>query len=105
MNMIGEPNIVQYNQRARTSHDRCSQCRLGPLCLGVKASPSTMAALESIVLTTRAALNRAPADPVINGYHLTAVAEREAMLRRLAAATADESRPPLRRIPTGTSGR
>jgi hypothetical protein len=49
-----------------------------------------LAALESIVLTTRAALNQAPADPVINGYHLTAVAEREAMLRRLAAATADE---------------
>lgn len=49
-----------------------------------------LAALESIVLTTRAALDRAPADPVINGYHLTAVAEREATLRRLAASAADD---------------
>ncbi|HEX6065958.1 MAG TPA: hypothetical protein VFZ04_17115, partial [Longimicrobiales bacterium] len=30
-----------------------------------------LAALESIVATTRAALERAPADQVINGYHLT----------------------------------
>lgn len=45
-----------------------------------------LAALESIVLTTRAALGQAPADPVINGYHLTAVAQREATLKQLAAA-------------------
>jgi len=43
-----------------------------------------VAALESIVLTTRAALDRAPADPVINGYHLTAVAQRDAALRQIA---------------------
>ncbi|MBI4543762.1 MAG: hypothetical protein HY703_01030 [Gemmatimonadetes bacterium] len=49
-----------------------------------------LAALEGIVLTTRAALRQAPADPVINGYHLTAVAQREAMLRQLALA-ADQS--------------
>lgn len=49
-----------------------------------------LAALESIVLTTRAALDRAPADPVINGYHLTAVAERQATLRRLAASAPDD---------------
>ena len=45
-----------------------------------------LAALESIVATTRAALGRAPADPVINGYHLTAVAQRDAVLRQLSAA-------------------
>jgi hypothetical protein len=45
-----------------------------------------LAALESIVLTTRAALGQAPADPVINGYHLTALAQRDATLKRLAAA-------------------
>jgi hypothetical protein len=45
-----------------------------------------LAALESIVLTTRAALGQAPADPVINGYHLTALAQREAALKKLAAA-------------------
>ena len=43
-----------------------------------------IAALESIVLTTRQALDRAPADPVINGYHLTAVAQRDAALRQVA---------------------
>jgi hypothetical protein len=45
-----------------------------------------LAALESIVATTRAALGQAPADPVLNGYHLTAVAQRDAMLRQLAAS-------------------
>ena len=45
-----------------------------------------LAALESIVATTRAALGRAPADPVINGYHLTAVAQRDAVLRQLNAS-------------------
>jgi hypothetical protein len=46
-----------------------------------------LAALEGIVLTTRAALGEAPADPVINGYHLTALAHRETALRQIAAAT------------------
>ena len=45
-----------------------------------------LAALESIVATTRAALGQAPADPVINGYHLTAVAQRDATLRQRAAS-------------------
>ena len=40
---------------------------------------SRLAALEGIVLTTRAALNEAPADPVINGYHLTALEQRDAV--------------------------
>ncbi len=44
-----------------------------------------LAALESIVLTTRAALGQAPADPVINGYHLTALAQREATIKQLAS--------------------
>lgn len=47
-----------------------------------------LAALEGMVALTRAALDRAPADPVINGYHMTALAQRDATLRRLAAATA-----------------
>ena len=45
-----------------------------------------LAALESIVLTTREALGRAPADPVINGYHLTALAQRNATLKQLAGS-------------------
>lgn len=46
-----------------------------------------LVALESIVLMTREALDRAPADPIINGYHMTAVAQREATLRQIAATS------------------
>jgi hypothetical protein len=43
-----------------------------------------LAALEGIVLTARAALQEAPADPVLNGYLLTALGQREAILRRIS---------------------
>lgn len=46
-----------------------------------------LAALDHIVLTTRAALSEAPADPVINGYHLTALAQREATMKQLVLAS------------------
>jgi len=45
-----------------------------------------LAALESIAAITRSALDQAPADPVLNGYHLTALAQREATLRQIAAS-------------------
>ncbi|HUH12982.1 MAG TPA: hypothetical protein VMK65_07715 [Longimicrobiales bacterium] len=48
-----------------------------------------LAALQSIVLTTGAALNEAPADPVINGYHFTALAQRDAVLRQMAYGDED----------------
>jgi len=48
-----------------------------------------IAALESIAAITRSALEEAPADPVINGYHLTAIAQKEATLRQIAAAKSD----------------
>lgn len=48
-----------------------------------------LAALQSIVMTTQAALNQAPTDPVINGYHLTALAQRDATLRQVASTTSD----------------
>jgi hypothetical protein len=48
-----------------------------------------LAALQSIVMTTQAALTQTPADPVINGYHLTALAHRDATLRQVAAVTSD----------------
>jgi hypothetical protein len=48
-----------------------------------------LAALEGIVLTARAALREAPADPVINGYLLTALGQREAMLRSISADVDD----------------
>ncbi len=44
-----------------------------------------LAALDNIVLTTAEALNESPADPVINSYHLTAVAQRNELLRQIAA--------------------
>lgn len=50
-----------------------------------------LAALEGIVLTTRAALEEAPADPVINGYHLSALGQRDAILRQIDA---DEAQGP-----------
>lgn len=48
-----------------------------------------LAALQSIILTTQAALNETPTDPVINGYHLTALAQRDATLRQVAAASSE----------------
>lgn len=43
-----------------------------------------LAALESIAAITRSALDESPADPIINGYHLTALAQREATLQQIA---------------------
>ena len=42
-----------------------------------------LTALEGILLTTGAALRDAPADPVINNYHLTALGMRDALLRQI----------------------
>jgi hypothetical protein len=42
-----------------------------------------MAALEQLVRLTSQALERVPGDPVINGYHLAAVAERDALRREM----------------------
>jgi hypothetical protein len=54
------------------------------------ADPVTrMAALERMIATTREALERTPGDPVINGYHLAAVRERDALSRQLARADKD----------------
>ncbi|MBR9989438.1 MAG: hypothetical protein KFH98_06760 [Gemmatimonadetes bacterium] len=49
-----------------------------------------LAALQSIILTTQAALNETPTDPVINGYHLTALAQRDATLRQVAQASSPQ---------------
>jgi predicted anti-sigma-YlaC factor YlaD len=48
-----------------------------------------LAALEDIVVTTRDALAAAPADPLINGYHMTALAQRDATVRQLALSSND----------------
>ena len=55
------------------------------------ANPAArLATLETIVLTTEEALRQAPADPVINGYHLAAVSQRDATLRNLTRASGEE---------------
>ncbi|MEX1183552.1 MAG: hypothetical protein WEF86_09995 [Gemmatimonadota bacterium] len=48
-----------------------------------------LAALQSIVMTTQAALHEAPTDPVINGYHLTALAQRDATLAQVTAEASE----------------
>jgi hypothetical protein len=54
------------------------------------ADPATrLAALDNIVLTTAEALNEAPTDPIISGYHLSALAQRDAVLRQLTAGSRD----------------
>jgi hypothetical protein len=47
------------------------------------APETRMAALDRLVQLTAEALDRVPGDPVINGYHLAAVAEREALRREM----------------------
>lgn len=48
-----------------------------------------LAALENIVITTRDALAAAPADPLINGYHMAALAQRDATVRQIALTDND----------------
>jgi len=50
-----------------------------------------LAALEGIVLTTRAALGQAPTDAMLNGYYLNAVAQRDATIRQISATNTAET--------------
>ncbi len=47
---------------------------------------SRLAALDRVLSTTRDALREAPHDPVINGYYLTTLGQREATLRQMNTA-------------------
>jgi hypothetical protein len=47
---------------------------------------SRLVALDQMISTTRAAMREAPHDPVINGYYLTTVGQREVALRQLNTA-------------------
>jgi len=47
---------------------------------------SRLAALDQMISTTRAAMREAPHDPVINGYYLTTLGQREVALRQLNTA-------------------
>ncbi len=51
-----------------------------------------LAALDEIAALTRAALYRAPQDPMLNQYYLTTLGAREATLRELGATMPDSRR-------------
>lgn len=50
---------------------------------GPVAYRSRLAALDRVLSTTRQAMREVPHDPVINGYYLTTIGQREATLRQL----------------------
>ena len=65
--------------------------RLAELTEAGSPNPAVrLATLDGIVVTTGAALQRAPADPVINGYHLAARAQRDALLRTVSSSPAQD---------------
>jgi hypothetical protein len=55
----------------------------GPIDGNPVAYRSRLAALDQVISTTRAAMREAPHDPVINGYYLNTLGQREATLRQL----------------------
>jgi len=54
---------------------------------------SRLAALDQVISTTREAMRQAPHDPVINGYYLTTLGQREATLRQLNTVMPASLRP------------
>jgi hypothetical protein len=54
---------------------------------------SRLAALDQVISTTREAMRQAPHDPVINGYYLTTLGQREATLRQLSTVLPASLRP------------
>ena len=65
--------------------------RLAELTESQSTDPAVrLATLDGIVVTTEAALQRSPADPVINGYYLAARAQRDALLRTVSSSPAQD---------------
>ena len=69
-----------YQQAAAflAAHDSSGESDYNP-----EVVKSRLAALDQMISTTREAMREAPHDPVINGYYLTTVGQREATLRQL----------------------
>lgn len=69
-----------YQQAAAflAQHDSSGESAYNP-----EVVKSRLAALDQMISTTREAMRDAPHDPVINGYYLTTVGQREATLRQL----------------------
>ena len=74
---------VLYQQAAAflAQHDSTGLGQGNPV-----AYRSRLAALDRVISTTRDAMRAAPHDPVINGYYLTTLGQREATLRQLNTA-------------------
>jgi hypothetical protein len=80
-----EETVLLYRQAESLYLDMVN--RVAALNAQQEVDPlARLAALESIVGITRSALDQAPADPVLNSYHLTALAQKEATLRQIAAS-------------------
>jgi hypothetical protein len=71
--------LVQYRQLLDSQGE--------PTLLGDPTS--RFAAVEAIVAAGRAALEQAPADPFVNGVLVSAMAEREALLRNASLTRGD----------------
>ncbi|MEJ7812064.1 MAG: hypothetical protein WKG32_16750 [Gemmatimonadaceae bacterium] len=68
--------------RGPSAGDGRSGADAGPAFTSAGANPTTrLAALDAMLLTTRAALRDAPADPVLRRYHAQMERERTALLR------------------------
>ncbi len=83
---VAEARVAQekyeflYQQAAAflAQHDSTAPGQGSPV-----AYRSRLAALDRVISTTRDAMREAPHDPVINGYYLTTLSQREATLRQL----------------------
>jgi len=83
---IDEARYAQQHSEARyqqaaaylAEHDTSTAGEGSPV-----AYRSRLAALDQVISTTREAMRQAPHDPVINGYYLTTLGQREATLRQL----------------------
>jgi hypothetical protein len=71
-------SIYQQAAAFLADHDTTGAIDASP-----EAVKSRLAALDQMITTTRAAMREAPHDPVINGYYITTVGQREATLRQL----------------------
>lgn len=90
---VGDGTVEQAQETLRAAEDAylAALVRYAELTdAGGAPDPMTrLMALESIVLASRAALQQAPADPVINGYYITAVGERQRVMRQLVVDSGD----------------
>ena len=87
-NSVDEARIAQ--QRSELVYQQAAAFLATHDTTGVSDSQvayrSRLTALDRVLSTTREAMRQAPHDPVINGYYLTTLGQREATLRQLNTA-------------------